>query len=345
VTVGEHERMNALSRFLGGLDEPRARAVRAGRIAALAFLAGGLIAIPANALIQPDHRIVYLMPVLAIVPGLICLVLPWSRMPPWAIQLLAVLGTALVALSMAIASPAYAAYFIYVALFVALVFPPRLALLHLLLVCAALFVPVLVGDFTGRQTLIIALLEAPSLLVVGLIISFLTARLEAGREVLFRLSRRDELTGVGNYRSLHERLAAEVARHGRGERSFALILVDLDGFKEVNERFGHLVGDRVLARVGGVLRDGVRGGDMVFRQGGDEFAVIAPESGVDEAEELALRLRELLSDCGEGDRRISGATGFAIYPDDGRSPDDLLSFADAHLLAQKQEGRSATPEA
>jgi len=101
----------------------------------------------------------------------------------------------------------------------------------------------------------------------------------------------------------------------------------------------------VLARVGGVLRDGVRGGDMVFRQGGDEFAVIAPESGVDEAEELALRLRELLSDCGEEDRRISGATGFAIYPDDGRSPDDLLSFADAHLLAQKQEGRPATPEA
>ena len=343
--AGEHERLNALGRFLDGLDEPRARTVRGGRIAALAFLAGGLIAIPANALIEPDNRIVYLMPVLSIVPGLICLILPWSQMPAYAIRVLAVLGTGLVVLAMAVASPAYAAYFVYVALFVALVFPPRAAFAQLLLVCAGLFIPVLIGDFTGRQTLIIALLEAPSLLVVGLIISYLTGRLETSRETLFRLSRRDELTGVGNYRSLHERLAAEVARHNRAERTFTLILVDLDGFKEVNERHGHLVGDRVLARIGRVLRDGVRAGDMVFRQGGDEFAVIAPESAVDEAEELAQRLRDLLADCGEDGQRITGATGFAIYPEDGRTPDDLLSFADAHLLAHKQEGRPAPDEA
>ena len=345
VPAGEHERLNALGRFLDGLDEPRSRTVRAGRIAALAFLAGGLIAIPANALIQPEHRIVYLMPVLSIVPGVICLVLPWSRMPGYAIELLAVLGTGLVVLAMAFGSPAYSAYFVYVALFVALVLPPRAVLVQLLLVCAALFVPVVVGDFTGRQTLIIALLEAPSLLVVGLITSYLTGRLEAGRETLFRLSRRDELTGVGNYRSLHERLAAEVARHNRADRTFTLILVDLDGFKEVNERYGHLAGDRVLARIGRVLRDGVRAGDMVFRQGGDEFAVIAPESALDEAEELAQRLGDLLAECGEEGQHITGATGFAIYPDDGRTADDLLSFADAHLLAHKQEGRPAADEA
>jgi diguanylate cyclase (GGDEF)-like protein len=345
VTVGEPERLNAIGRFLDGLDEPRARTVRGGRIAALAFLTGGLIAIPANVLIEPDNRLVYLMPLLSIVPGLICLWLPWSRMPPSAIHVLAAIGTALVSFSMAVASPAYASYFVYVALFVSLVFPPRAVLFPMLLVCAGLFVPVFVGDFTGRQTLIIALLEAPSLLVLGLITSYLTGRLETGRETLFRLSRRDELTGVGNYRSLHERLAAEVARHGRSESSFALILVDLDGFKEVNERYGHLTGDRVLARVGLALRDGVRAGDMVFRQGGDEFAVIAPESEVDDAEELAQRLRDLLAGCGEDGQRITGATGIAVYPADGRTADDLLSFADAHLLAHKQEGRPAADEA
>ena len=343
--AGEHERLNALGRFLDGLDEPRARTVRGGRIAALAFLSGGITAIAANLLIQPDDWLVYLMPLLSIVPGLVCLVLPWSRMPAYAVQVLAVMGIALVSLSMAVASPAYAVYFVYVALFVSLVFPPRAVLFQMLLVCVGLFVPVFVGDFTGRQTLIIALLEAPTLLVLGLITSPLTGRLETGRETLFRLSRRDELTGVGNYRSLHERLAAEVARHSRSESSFALVLVDLDGFKEVNERFGHLTGDRVLARVGRALRDGVRAGDRVFRQGGDEFAVIAPESTIDEAEEVAQRLRDLLADCGEDGQRITGATGIAVYPADGRTADDLLSFADAHLLAHKQEGRPAADEA
>jgi diguanylate cyclase (GGDEF)-like protein len=84
---------------------------------------------------------------------------------------------------------------------------------------------------------------------------------------------------------------------------------------------------------------------MVFRQGGDEFAVIAPESEVDDAEELAQRLRDLLAGCGEDGQRITGAAGIAVYPADGRTADDLLSFADAHLLAHKQEGRPAADEA
>jgi diguanylate cyclase (GGDEF)-like protein len=211
---------------------------------------------------------------------------------------------------------------------------------HLLLVCVGLFVPVFVGDFTGRESLIVALLEAPSLFVVGMLTSYLTVRLEESREALYRLSRRDELTGVGNYRSLHESVEAEIARHGRSERSFALILVDLDGFKAVNDRVGHLGGDRILAEVGSALREGVRAGDMVFRQGGDEFAVLAPESGIAEAEELTVRLRALLSRCGEPRHPVTAGTGFAVFPADGLTVDDLLSFADVHLLACKQEQRA-----
>ena len=73
---------------------------------------------------------------------------------------------------------------------------------------------------------------------------------ETSHEALWALARRDELTGVGNYRALHERLAAEISRHRRHGREFALILLDLDGFKAVNERFGHLEGDRLLAEIG-----------------------------------------------------------------------------------------------
>ena len=114
----------------------------------------------------------------------------------------------------------------------------------------------------------------------------LARRLRASHEALWALARRDELTGVGNYRSLHERLAEEIARHRRHGREFALVLLDLDGFKAVNERFGHLEGDRLLAEIGGALRNEVRAEDAVFRQGGDEFAVIVPEANAEEAEEV-----------------------------------------------------------
>ena len=127
------------------------------------------------------------------------------------------------------------------------------------------------------------------MVAVGVLL--LARRLRASHQALWALARRDELTGVGNYRSLHERLAEEIARHRRHSREFALVLLDLDGFKAINERFGHLEGDRLLAEIGVALSDEVRGEDSVFRQGGDEFAVIVPEANAEEAEEVAARLR------------------------------------------------------
>src|SRR4051794_25725683 len=337
---------STLSRFLGGFDDPRSRVVRGGRIAAVAFIAGGLIAIPANLLIAPEDDIVYLMPLLALVPGMICLFIPWDEAPPWTLDVTAALAVALIAFSMAVASPAYATYFVFVVLFVALVFRnPRVVMSHLLLVAVGLFVPVVVGSFTGRETLIIALLEAPSLVVVGAITSYLTNRLEESREAYWTLSRRDELTGVGNYRALHERLREEIARHGRSERHFALILLDLDGFKRINDRYGHLGGDKVLAQVGATLREGVRTGDLVFRQGGDEFAVLAPDTDEGAAEELASRLRIRLQQCGEKSLRVSSPTGVAIFPADGMTSDDLLSIADLRLLGRKREERGTVEPA
>ena len=214
----------------------------------------------------------------------------------------------------------------------------------LVAIAAGLLLPLLLGSFSQRQALILTLVEAICLGVVGAGVVLLARRLRASHEALWVLSRRDELTGVGNYRSLYERLAGEIARHRRHSREFALVLLDLDGFKAVNERFGHLEGDRLLAEIGAALSDEVRAEDSVFRQGGDEFAVIVPEANAEEAEEVAARLRDRVARRGFGndlDRPVTAAAGFAMFPADGASVEDLLGFADMDLLATKRGGRTS----
>ena len=188
------------------------------------------------------------------------------------------------------------------------------------------------------------MVEAACLLVVAVGVVLMGRRLRTSHEALWALARRDELTGVGNYRGLQERLAEEIARHRRHSRQFALVLLDLDGFKAVNDRFGHLEGDRLLAEVGVALSEEVRTEDSVFRQGGDEFAVIVPEAHAEEAEEIAGRLRARIARRGFGsDERqpLSAATGFAMFPADGATAEALLGCADGDLFAAKRERRSA----
>ncbi len=215
---------------------------------------------------------------------------------------------------------------------------PRFLIGGLAAIAVGMLAPLLVGSFTGGQLLGVALIEAVCLLAVALAWFVLARRLEAGRRALWVLSRRDELTGVGNYRALQERLGQEISRHARRGREFALILIDLDGFKQVNEEFGHLEGDRVLAEIGAALRHEVRDEDSVFRQGGDEFAVIAPEANGEEAEEVAARLRTRVRDCGAGGLPVSASTGIASFPADGRTADQLSRVADLALLGAKQTG-------
>jgi diguanylate cyclase (GGDEF)-like protein len=213
----------------------------------------------------------------------------------------------------------------------------------LLAIGAGLLLPLLLGSFSNRQTLILAVVEAGCLVVVAVGVVVLARRLRASHEALWALSRRDELTGVGNYRCLHERLAKEISRHRRHAREFALVLLDLDGFKQINEIHGHLEGDRLLAEIGSALREEVRGEDSVFRQGGDEFAVIVPEADAEEAEEVALRLRQRIARRGLGTdetRPVAATTGFAMFPADGNTAEDLLGFADMDLFAAKREGRA-----
>ncbi len=213
----------------------------------------------------------------------------------------------------------------------------------LAVIVAGLLLPLVLGSFSRRQAFVLALVEAICLVVIAVGVLLLAQRLRTSHDALWALARRDELTGVGNYRSLHERLSEEIARHRRHSREFALILLDLDGFKAVNERLGHLDGDRLLAEIGSALSDEVRAEDSVFRQGGDEFAVIVPEANAEEAEEVASRLRDRVSHRGFGSDEkwpVTAACGFAMFPVDGATVDDLLGYADSDLFAAKRGGRA-----
>jgi diguanylate cyclase (GGDEF)-like protein len=214
-----------------------------------------------------------------------------------------------------------------------------LLVLGLAAIAAGLLLPLFIGSFSDTQALVLALVEVCCLVLLAAGVLVMARRLQASHEALWALARRDELTGVGNYRALYERLAEEISRHHRHAREFALVLLDLDGFKQINEEHGHLEGDRLLAEIGRALHEEVRREDSVFRQGGDEFAVIVPEAGAEEADEVAARLCERVSQRGFGSdqsRPVSAAAGIAVFPGDGGSGEELLGCADLDLFAAKR---------
>ena len=220
----------------------------------------------------------------------------------------------------------------------------RVLVAGLVAIAAGLLLPLLVGSFSETQALILALVEIGCLALLAGGVVVMSQRLAASHDVLWAMARRDELTGVGNYRALHERLAEEISRHQRHRREFALVLLDLDGFKQINEEHGHLEGDRLLAEIGHALQEEVRREDSVFRQGGDEFAVIVPEAGIEEAEEVAGRLCQRVRRRGFGSddsRPVSAAAGLAVFPADGVGGEELLRCADLDLFAAKRDGRTA----
>jgi diguanylate cyclase (GGDEF)-like protein len=152
-------------------------------------------------------------------------------------------------------------------------------------------------------------------------------------------SRRDALTGLSNRRAFEERLPVELARASRHGHPLALCLLDLDGFKGVNDRLGHPAGDEVLREVARVLCES-RLADDCFRIGGDEFAILMPETGRDEAIVAAERIAGEVQNAALGDGAIGASFGIATSVD--RDALYLLANADQELLAAKDRlyGRS-----
>jgi diguanylate cyclase (GGDEF)-like protein/putative nucleotidyltransferase with HDIG domain len=156
----------------------------------------------------------------------------------------------------------------------------------------------------------------------------------------------DGLTGVKTHRFFMEALSAEWKRSTRAGRAFALVLMDLDRFKFVNDFYGHLEGDLVLQRVGHILETNCRRSDVVARYGGDEFVILMPETNMEHARQLASKLRGWVSaDPLLREKNISASFGIACYPLHGSSPQELIQVADASMYLSKHQGGNAVSTA
>jgi diguanylate cyclase (GGDEF)-like protein len=160
----------------------------------------------------------------------------------------------------------------------------------------------------------------------------------------------DYLTGLPNARSLFVHLAQEVARCRRMKTSLAVMVCDIDGFKQINDSFGHLEGDKLLREFSALLKEACRGYDYVARMGGDEFVVTAPGLSPEAAGEKAIRLNEAAIQAGRqicGRNIITLSVGTAFCPADGFDVERLLAEADRRMYSLKQShhAEAATREA
>jgi diguanylate cyclase (GGDEF)-like protein len=164
------------------------------------------------------------------------------------------------------------------------------------------------------------------------------------RDVLKMQSVKDPLTGLFNRRYMEESFERELRRTVRNKSSLGILMIDVDHFKNLNDTFGHEAGDNVLRSLGMLLKNHFRGEDIVCRYGGEEFAVILPESSTDVAlrrsSELCERVKQMLVEYrGQPLRCISLSIGVAIYGEQGTTADSLMRAADSALYLAKKQGR------
>ncbi|HEX4546095.1 MAG TPA: GGDEF domain-containing protein [Candidatus Acidoferrum sp.] len=196
-----------------------------------------------------------------------------------------------------------------------------------------------VAQLSAAQS--VRLLDAPfvfsqALMVLSYTVALGGALLDNARlfEQVSHLAVSDPLTGLSNYRRLLDVLENETERTNRTGRSFAVLLLDLDGLKIINDNYGHLVGSRAICRLADVLRIHCRAVDTAARYGGDEFALVLPETLEDEARRVANRIREVVANR-EEKPTLSVSIGVSVYRGDGERIEKLLSEADRDLYAAK----------
>lgn len=164
------------------------------------------------------------------------------------------------------------------------------------------------------------------------------------QELLKEQAIRDPLTGLHNRRYLDETLPRELARAKREGYPLAVVMIDLDRFKQINDNYGHPAGDEVIKALGLILKNATRTGDVACRYGGEEFVVALPRMGLDGAMARANEWRSTLADAvihhGQLELKVTLSAGVAAFPEHGGTVDVLLELADNALYRSKHEGRN-----
>lgn len=159
------------------------------------------------------------------------------------------------------------------------------------------------------------------------------------RERMQRLALTDEITGLWNQRRLHKDLEEKVET----KQPFSLLFIDIDFFKSVNDQFGHVHGSQLLIDMAEILRRELRGADMIYRYGGDEFIVLLPKTPLEEGKKIALRLSASVKDneftVQDRPYKLSLSVGIADFPTDAKTAKDLVDFADKMMYMSKKSGR------
>jgi diguanylate cyclase (GGDEF)-like protein len=255
-------------------------------------------------------------------------------------------ATLLVVLTGGPNSPFFFAYALIVA-GAALVLPPRVAILVTGFAVGGYLVGVLADPtlvpLDPAQVVVVSL-NITALVLLAYLAIVMAREQRRARDAAIRLSTVDVLTGLGNRAYLVAALEREIERSARSRRGFCLLMLDLDGLKPINDRYGHFEGDRVLRGIGEVIRHRVRRIDTAARWGGDEFVVLLPETEPDGAYVLAEKIRsgvvELDIESGSQRIRTSLSIGLVAFPADGRTIDDLMIAADQAMYASKRRGRN-----
>jgi diguanylate cyclase (GGDEF)-like protein len=317
----------------------------AWRLGGLLFIGSALMMVPAILLLGKSlEASEVILIALAVGTGAACLVASRRQLSRRWLAIVPVVAVAEMAGVVQATDYVLSYLYFFVALYVAVVFPtPRQMVPYLALIGAALLLRFTDEGVGFQDGVLWTLAVGLPLVLTAVAVGRLTANLESSRATYQALLGVDDLTGAGNYRALIKRLQHEAARHGRKGRQFALLNLDLDGFKSVNDTQGHSIGDLVLAIVASMIELEVRSEDAVYRHGGDEFSVIAPETNRDQAWLLAARIERKVRRLAAGPVRLSVSFGVAVFPEDGAGPDELLDAADISLRKQRLEVVASRP--
>ncbi len=326
----------------GGEPGEREREVASVSLAFL-FAAGGTLGLAA--LLLPHGEMVDVVGVASVCIAAIpvaALLLTLKPLPWWALNASLALGTAMITAAVEFSgapSGAYAFYYLWVALFAAYFFSRRGAVVHVAIIAAA-YAAVIIAGGSADEWGFGWLLTIGALIVVAVLVRSLKERVDRLVEALSRAASTDDLSGLLNRRGFNQRLAEELRRATRSGHGLALVVGDLDRFKQINDRFGHPAGDEALRRVSALLHEAARESDTVARLGGEEFAIVLPYTGRPGAQAMAERIRRTIrDDFTEEGMPLTISFGIAVSPENGDTQDLLMRSADAALYAAKALGR------